>query len=136
MTRESRRIPPSGLTSLASARLEYLLGLDREAKSYFGGSVENLKNMIAGQSTELAFGPRPGGQFNAAVARMTFGASDVGLSHDWALGRFYIPDAPLNRALADSKQTTANNPNGLVYSGRLLRLKFSSAKSSLAQQPQ
>ena len=31
--------------ALASAGFEYLFGLDREAKSYFGRSVENLKEM-------------------------------------------------------------------------------------------
>jgi hypothetical protein len=59
------------------ALLEYLLGLDCEADGYFGRAVENLKEMAADEATELALGPRPGGQFNAAVARMTFGTSDV-----------------------------------------------------------
>ena len=49
------------------ALLEYLLGLDCEAVGYFGRAFEN--QMAADQAAELALGPRPEGQFNAAVAR-------------------------------------------------------------------
>jgi hypothetical protein len=39
---------------------ERLFGLNREADDYLGRTVENLKKMVAGQATELAFSPSTG----------------------------------------------------------------------------
>jgi hypothetical protein len=60
---------------------ERLFGLNREADDYLGRTVENLKKMVAGQATELAFSPSTGIQFNAAIASAAFRADDIGLSH-------------------------------------------------------
>jgi hypothetical protein len=83
--------PPS------SDLLEYLLGLYREADGYFGRAVENLKEMIADQTTELARGPRLGSQFNPAVTGAALGAGDIGLSHFESMGRFSKRDHPQNQ---------------------------------------
>jgi hypothetical protein len=60
---------------------ERLFGLNREADDYLGRTIENLKKMVAGQATELAFSPSTGIQFNAAIASAAFRTDDIGLSH-------------------------------------------------------
>jgi hypothetical protein len=60
---------------------EGLFGLNSEADGDLGRTVENLKDVIAEQATELALGSRSGSQLDAAVARVTFRTGDVGLSH-------------------------------------------------------
>ena len=72
------------LTRLGS--FECLFGLDREAERNFRRPVENLKEMIAEQATELALGAANGIQFNAAVAGIAFWTDYVGPSH-----RAYMP---------------------------------------------
>jgi len=56
-------------------------GLDREANSDFVGAIENLKQVAAGQATELAPSAGPRHQFDATVAGAALGTGDVGLPH-------------------------------------------------------
>ena len=67
------------LTRLGS--FECLFGLDREAERNFRRPVENLKEMIAEQATELALGPGSGCQFDPAISGLAFGTGDVGFPH-------------------------------------------------------
>jgi len=76
-TNPEGRLPVYSHGSLA----ERLFGLNREADDYLGRTVENLKKMVAGQATELAFSPSTGIQFNAAIASATSRTDDIGLSH-------------------------------------------------------
>jgi hypothetical protein len=61
--------------------LEYLLGLYREADGYFGRAVENLKEVAADQTTELALYSLLGCQFDPGVTSIALGTGDIGLSH-------------------------------------------------------
>jgi hypothetical protein len=64
-----------------SVTVEYLFGLDRETDCNLGATVENLKDMTTKQTVELAPDSLFGNQFDAAITRVTFGTSEVGLSH-------------------------------------------------------
>jgi hypothetical protein len=58
-----------------------LFRLDREPDGYLGGSVKYLKQVIAQQAVELAFGSRAADELNSAIASATFGTDDFGPSH-------------------------------------------------------
>jgi hypothetical protein len=55
--------------------------LDSQTDCNVNATVENLKDMIAKQATELAPGSFFGNQFDTPVASFTLGANEVGLSH-------------------------------------------------------
>jgi hypothetical protein len=55
--------------------------LDRETDRNFGATVQNLKDMIANQTTELAFDTLLGNQFHTAITGVTLGTGEVGFSH-------------------------------------------------------
>lgn len=61
--------------------LEGLFGLHREADGDFGRPVENLEEVIARQTAELAGGSLAAGEFNAAIAGTALRTDDVGLFH-------------------------------------------------------
>jgi hypothetical protein len=86
---------------------EGLFGLNREADGDLGRTVENLKDLIAEQATELALGSWSGSQLNAAVAGVTFRTGDVGLSHAPGIcrdrERFSSPTVCHNQLTNDSK---------------------------------
>jgi len=44
-------------------------------------TIERLKELVAEQAAELAFGTGPGRQFDAAIAGMAVGTANVGLIH-------------------------------------------------------
>jgi hypothetical protein len=67
--------------------LEYLLGLYREADGYFGRAVENLKEVAADQTTELALYSLLGCQFDPGVTSIALGTGDIGLSRFANMGR-------------------------------------------------
>jgi hypothetical protein len=69
-------VTQSGFDPLG-ALLEYFFGLDREAKRDIRRAVENLDEMVADQTAEFAFGPRPGNQFDPAIAGGALGTGDV-----------------------------------------------------------
>ena len=69
------------LTARYRVLIEYPVGLHREANGHFGRAIENLKNVIADQATEFAFGPGLGRQFDAAIAGLAVQTGEVGLSH-------------------------------------------------------
>lgn len=80
----SRQIPvprarPLRFGNRVSPGIQY--GLDREAHGYVRRAVENLKDLVAGQTAEFAPGPLFGSEFNPPVAGVAFGAGDVGLLH-------------------------------------------------------
>jgi hypothetical protein len=55
--------------------------LDREADGDVSWAVENLKDMVAEQTTKLALGPLFGNKFDAPVAGATIRAEDIGSFH-------------------------------------------------------
>ena len=55
--------------------------LDGEAHGHVSRAVENLKNLVADQTTEFALRPLFGNEFDPAVAGVAVGAGDVGLLH-------------------------------------------------------
>ncbi len=82
LTRDTGMLPRARLPRLGNRvapRIQY--GLDREAHGYVSRAVENLKDLVADQTTEFAPGPLFGNEFNPAVAGVAFGAGDVGLLH-------------------------------------------------------
>jgi len=54
---------------------------NREADKHFEQSVENLKDVITGQASILAFGPLTGGYDDAAIPCAAFGADNIGFPH-------------------------------------------------------
>jgi hypothetical protein len=55
--------------------------LNRQADRNIARTIERLKELIAEQAAELAFGTGPGRQFDAAIAGMAVGTANVGLIH-------------------------------------------------------
>jgi hypothetical protein len=60
---------------------ERLFWRDREADEHFEGAVENLKDVITGQASILAFGPLTGGYDDAAITGPALGADNIGFPH-------------------------------------------------------
>jgi len=54
---------------------------NREADEHFEGAVENLKEVITGQATILAFAPLTGRYDNAAIPSAALRADDIGFPH-------------------------------------------------------
>jgi hypothetical protein len=75
------------LGELVVSLLVRLLWRDRKADEHFKGSVENLKDMIAGQATVLALAPINGGYFDAAISGAALGTDDIGFPHGRNLRR-------------------------------------------------
>ena len=61
--------------------------LDRKADEYFKGPVENLEDVIAGQTTILALSPLNGGYFDAAISSAALGTNDIGFPHARSMRR-------------------------------------------------
>jgi hypothetical protein len=70
-----------GSAKFADPPSHVLFGLHRESDRYLAGPVEDLKQMIADQTTILALGLLAARHFNAAIASPALGTDDVGLSH-------------------------------------------------------
>jgi hypothetical protein len=67
--------------SAGLASFEQPFRLHRETKGYFGRPVENLKDIVAEQATELTLVSLFGNQFDPAVAGLTLGTDDIRLFH-------------------------------------------------------
>jgi hypothetical protein len=61
--------------------LEGLFRLHREADGDFGRPVENLEDVIAQQTAELAGGSLAAGELNAPIAGTAIRTDNVGLFH-------------------------------------------------------
>jgi hypothetical protein len=94
-------------------------GLDGEAHGYVSRAVENLKNLVADQTTEFAPGPLFGNGFDPAVAGVAVGAGDVGLLHlpNMHLRLDRSNPVPLSVSLALGLAPNCDDPAG--PSGRL-----------------
>jgi len=51
---------------------------DRETDDHSEGAVENLKDVIAGQTTIFALGPLAGGYDDAAITGTALGTDNIG----------------------------------------------------------
>jgi hypothetical protein len=89
-------------------------GLDGEAHGYVSRAVENLKDLVANQTTEFAPGPLFGNEFNPAVAGVAFGAGDVGLLHvlDMRLRLDRSSPVPSSVGLALAPAPNCDHPAG------------------------
>jgi hypothetical protein len=65
-----------------------LFGLDGKSKSNVSRTIEYLQQLIAKQTAILAFGPRAGGQLDAAIASLALGTDDVGPFHSGNMPRW------------------------------------------------
>ena len=54
---------------------------DRETDEHFEGAVENLKDVIAGQTTIFAIGPLAGGYDDAEIAGSALRTDNIGFPH-------------------------------------------------------
>jgi hypothetical protein len=54
---------------------------NREADKDFEGAIENVKDVITGQASILAFGPFTGGYDDAAIPCAAFGADNIRFPH-------------------------------------------------------
>jgi hypothetical protein len=61
--------------------------LDREADRNIGRTIEHLEHLIAKQATKRAFGARPRGQLDAAIAGIAGRTGDVGFLHSESMPR-------------------------------------------------
>jgi hypothetical protein len=88
--------------------------LDGEAHGYVSRAVENLKDLVANQTTEFAPGPLFGNEFNPAVAGVAFGAGDVGLLHvlDMRLRLDRSSPVPSSVGLALAPAPNCDHPAG------------------------
>jgi hypothetical protein len=94
-------------------------GLDGEAHGDISRAVENLKNLVADQTTEFAPGPPFGNEFDPAVAGVAVGAGDVGLLHlrNMCLRLHRSSPVPLSVGFALALAPNGDDSAGL--SGRL-----------------
>ena len=58
-----------------------LVGLDRETDGNVGATVENLKDVIANQTSEFAPESLLGNQLDTSITGIAIGTNEVGLSH-------------------------------------------------------
>jgi hypothetical protein len=109
------RLRPFG--NRADPGIQY--GLDGEAHGYVSRAVEDLKDLVADETTEFAPAPLFGDEFDPAVAVVAFGAGDVGLLHfpNMHLRLERSSPVPLSVGLALALAPNGDYPAGL--SGRL-----------------
>lgn len=67
--------------------MQRLYWRNRETDEHFESAVENLKEVITGQATVLALGPRTGGYDDAAIPSAALGTDDIGFPHQLNMRR-------------------------------------------------